>query len=429
MRSLQKAELSRLIDDETIPEPMRELLRVRLGSAKASVKKYESILNCVNTDNRLRGCLQFRGASRTGRFAGRLFQPQNLPRQTMEPEAIEAAIEDVTLWGELAGDAPDILSQALRGAITVPVGKRMVVADYSNIEGRVLAWAAGEAWKVKAFQAYDAGTGPDLYKLTYSRAFNVPVETVTKAQRQMGKVLELAMGYGGGVGAFCTFARGYGIDLTDMAASLDGAIPADVLAEAGKAYEWAAETKRTSGLSRDVWLACDSVKRLWRRANPRIVGLWSRMEAAVREALSEGREAAVTERIAFVRRGAWLLMRLPSGRYLCYPSPRLDDEGRISFMGVDQFTRKWERIETFGGKLVENLIQGAACDILCDALPRLEAAGYLPILTVHDEVLAEAPDTDAFTHEGMEALMTVNPAWAPGLPLAAAGFNSYRYHK
>lgn len=429
IKTLQKAELSRLIEDETIPEPMREILRVRLGSAKASVKKYESILNCVNTDNRLRGCLQFRGAARTGRFAGRLFQPQNLPRQTLEPEAIEAAIEDVTLWGELKGDAPDVLSQALRGAITVPTGKKMVVADYSNIEGRVLAWVAGESWKLDAFRAYDAGTGPDLYKLTYARAFNVPVESVTKPQRQMGKVLELAMGYGGGVGAFCTFARGYGIDLTDMADSLEGAIPPAVLAEAGKAYEWAAENKRTSGLSRDVWIACDSVKRLWRRANPCIVDLWSRMETVAREALAQGCNLKVTDNVAFVRRGSWLLMRLPSGRFLCYPSPRANDDGRISFMGVEQFTRKWERIDTFGGKLTENAIQAIACDILCESLPRLEVEGYEVILTVHDEVLAEAPDRPEFNHQAMEKLMATNPSWAQGLPLAAAGFDSYRYHK
>ena len=369
--------------------------------------------------------------------SGRLFQPQNLPRQTKDPDDVNQDIDDLKagelwMWSQdLAGD----LAQALRGAIIVPPGKKMVVADYSNIEGRVLAWVAGEKWKLQAFREYDACTGPDLYKLTYSRAFNIDVAKVTKPQRQMGKVLELAMGYGGGVGAFVAFATGYSVHLETMADSLDGVIPSDVYEESCDLYEWAAGQNRLGGLSRKVWIACDSVKRLWRRSNPHIVALWDSAAAACVTAI---REPGVKVGIALdgavhaVRKGSWLYIRLPSGRFLCYPSARLGskEEGcDLTYMGVNQYTRKWERIKTFAGKLVENTIQAIACDVLADALPRLDANGYEPILTVHDEVLAEALDTNEFTHERMEKLMATNPKWAKGLPLAAAGFESKRYHK
>lgn len=435
LKNLQKAEVSRLIEDDSIPEPMRELLRIRLSSAKASVKKYQAILDCVNSDNRLRGGLQFRGASRTGRFSGRHMQPQNLPRQTLSPKQIEERIEE-TLDGSLldfSSDPAGELAQCLRGAITVPKGSKMVVADYSNIEGRVLAWMAGEDWKLKAFRAYDNGTGPDLYKLTYARAFNVPVETVTKPQRQMGKVLELAMGYGGGVGAFVTFARGYGVDLNDMAEGLKGVIPPEVTHDAERLYEWAVDNKRTGGLSHGVWVACDSVKRLWRAANAGIVSLWG---AAGEACLTAVKEKGVRVPIALggkvyaVMRGSWLLVHLPSGRFICYPAARIDESGAsITYMGVNQYTRKWGRIETFAGKAVENLTQAVACDVLCHALPIVSDAGYKPILTVHDEILTEAPDTPEFNHKKLEALMSTNPPWSMELPLSADGFDSYRYHK
>ena len=436
LKNLQKSEVARLAEDERLPEPLRELLRVRLGAAKASIKKFQSVLDCVNKDGRLRGCLQFRGASRTGRWSGRLFQPQNIARPSMSDDDIRLAIacakaRDMDFFfGDRVGEA---LSNCLRGEIIVPPGKKLVVADYSNIEGRVLAWEAGEQWKLDAFRAYDAGTGPDLYKLTYSKAFNVPVETVTKAQRQMGKVLELAMGYGGGPGAFVTFARGYGIDLHGMAKAVLPVVPRAVLDEAVKSYEWAAaQPERLVGLERDVWIACDSVKRLWRRANSRIVEFWAETERACLMALNQKNSDWFGPRhsLRVFKKGAWLLIRLPSGRFLCYPAPVLgDDTCAFTYMGVNQYTRKWERIKTYAGKVVENITQAIAADVLANALPWLERAGYLPILTVHDEVLTEAPDDPKFCHEKLEAEMCKLPKWGRGLPLAAAGFDDYRYRK
>lgn len=439
LETLRKGEVERLLESPELPEPMKELLRIRLGAAKSSVKKFQTVLDCATGDGqngaRLRGCLQFRGAARTGRFSGRLFQPQNLARPTMTDDAINASIEAIKggyldlLYPE--EKFPEVVSNCLRGVITVPRGKKMFVADYSNIEGRVLAWLAGEEWKLKAFREYDAGTGHDLYKLTYSKAFTVPVEEVTKPQRQMGKVLELAMGYGGGPGAFVTFAMGYGIDLHDMAKTTLPVIPLDVREESERAYEWAAkEPRRLCGLDHNVWIACDSVKRLWRRANPHIVAFWGTVEEACVTTVREGGKVRLPHNMLAWRSGKWLGIRLPSGRHLLYPGAQTGEEGcAFSYMGVHQMTRKWTRIKTYAGKCVENITQAVACDVLCNAFKNVIAAGFQPVLSVHDEILTEAWDNGRLTYKDLEKAMEILPAWATGLPLSAAGFESYRYHK
>lgn len=355
--TMTKAELEKRLGDPEIPEPVRELLGLRLLSTRTSVKKFEAIINCASTrDGRLRGTLQFRGAARTGRFAGRLFQPQNLPRPSMSNDEIELAIalaKDGDALIRTYDDPSSALSQCLRGEIIAPEGKKLVVADYSNVEGRVLAWLAGEDWKLKAFREFDAGHGFDLYKLTYARAFNVAPETVTKPQRQMGKVLELAMGYQGGVGAFVTFARGYGINLDDMATAVRGAIDPTIWHKAADSYEFFREKGTTHGLARETFIACDAVKRAWRIANAQIVDLWAVMDEAIRRAMTSNETVAVGKHLKLMRKGNYLLMQLPSGRYLCYPSPRLpdDDSCTFSFMGVEQYSRKWTRIKTFGGRM------------------------------------------------------------------------------
>lgn len=435
MESMTKAELEKRCDDPELPEPMRELLRLRLMSTKTSIQKFQSIINCVCSDDRLRGCLQFRGAARTGRFSGRLFQPQNLARPTMQNEFIDFAIETLKdgtfdMWFD---NASEVLPNLLRGEIIAPEGKKLVVADYSNVEGRVLAWLSGEQWKLKAFREFDEGHGHDLYKLTYGRTFNVPPESVTKAQRQMGKVLELALGYGGGAGAFVTFARGYGIDLHDMAASVREAINPTIWAEAEDSYEFFVERNLTAGLDREVFLACDAVKRAWRLANTHIVGFWNAVDKALEDALANGVKASAGEHVRMKKVGNYLLVRLPSGRFLCYPSPRIgaigSDDDRFSYMGVQQFSRKWCRIRSYASKVVENITQAVSCDLLCEALLKLESHGFETVLTVHDEAITEAPDSPEFSLELMEALMTELPEWAKGLPLAAAGFEAKRYRK
>ena len=431
--TMTKAELEKRVSDTSIPEPVRELLALRLMSTKTSVKKFEAVINAVNKDNRLRGCLQFRGAARTGRWSGRLFQPQNLPRPSMSEDEISLAINAAKngCLDLFFDDPAKALSNCLRGLIIAPEGKKLVVADYSNIEGRVLAWLSGEDWKVKAFEEFDAGHGHDLYKLTYGRTFNVDPGSVTKTQRQMGKVLELAMGYQGGAGAFVTFAKGYGIDLDAMADVVAQTIDPNVWTEAESSYEYFREKNLTCGLERKTFIACDAVKRAWRMANSNIADFWRKADDAVVKAMTSPSRVKVGEFITMYRRGAYLVVELPSGRKLCYPAPQLHDDGTctFSYMGVEQFTRKWKRIKTYGGKVVENMTQAVAADVLAEGLINLEAAGYETVLTIHDEVLAETPNTPDYNVKEMMRLMTELPSWTKGLPLAAAGFEDVRYRK
>jgi len=414
-----------------LPDVARELLEIRLGASRTSTTKYQALLNATSEDGRLRGTLQFCGASRTGRWAGRVFQPQNLARvpKYLKKE-YDTAVEIIKAGGvDLFYDNPmEVLGACVRGALVAGRGKKFCVSDLSNIEGRGLAWAAGETWKLKAFADFDKGIGSDLYKLAYAKAFNVPVETVDDGdQRQIGKVMELALGYSGGVGAFVTFAAAYGIDLAALADKAQ--LPAWVVAETGKAWKWAEGNDRTYDLPENVWRVCDGFKRLWRRAHPETVAWWKEVEDAARAAILNPGNVFNARSIRFAAQGAWLRMLLPSGRSLCYPSPRVDDNGVISYMGVNQFSRKWSRIKTYSGKLVENAIQGIARDVLAGNMPLMEACGYEIVLSIHDEVITETPDTKDFSVAGLSAILAHTPPWAKGFPLAAAGFETYRYKK
>ena len=324
-----------------------------------------------------------------------------------------------------------LTSDAVRGCIVAPPGRKLCVADLANIEGRGLAWLAGEAWKLKAFAAYDAGTGADLYKLAYARSFGVDVDSVDKAQRQVGKVQELGLGYEGGVAAFLTFAAVYGMDLDELAAAVLASADHDMLERAQGMLAWFKKKKRsTHGLSERVWIACEVLVLSWREAHPATVALWAALAEAARGAIaSPGQMFAAGRHLKLRRDADWLRIRLPSGRYLCYLHPQVADDGQISYTGVDQYTRQRKRIETYGGKLAENCTQAFARDVLAYNMPAIEAAGYAIVLSVHDELLTETPDTDDFTSDHLAALMASPLPWAPGLPLAAAGFEAKRYHK
>ena len=384
LENCTKGQLEKRLGDPDVPEPVKDLLRLRLSATRTSTQKFQAIINATNSDGRLRGCLQFRGASRTGRFSGRLFQPQNLPRPKMSNAEIYFAI-DAVKSGEFDawyGDPSKVLPDLLRGEIIASKGNKLVVADFSNIVGRVLAWLSGEEWKIKAFREFDAGRGHDLYKLTYGRTFGVDPGKVTKPQRQMGKVLELALGYGGGAGAFATFARGFGIDLHGMAKTVQSVVDPSLWRAATDAWDWASQTRRTADLDKPVFIACDAVKRAWRKANAKIEGFWWAVDQAIASAMASP-ERAVVGRITFERRGSYLLVQLPSGRYLCYPSPRVgkvdssDTRDCFSYYGVNQYTRKWERIRSYGPK---------AC--IAAGTPVLCRNGWTPIedVTSSDEV-------------------------------------------
>lgn len=438
---MQKSTLERRINDPDLPAPLRELLTIRLAACTTSTSKYKALMKGVSSDGRLRGTLQFCGASRTGRWAGRLFQPQNLPRPTMKQEQIDQGIEALKLGvADLVFEnIMELTSSALRGCIMAPPGKKLVVSDLSNIEGRFLAWLAGEEWKLQAFRDYDniIGTdengepvraGHDLYKLAYARAFNMTPEEVDKAMRQIGKVMELGLGFGGGVAAFVTFALVYGLDLEDLADAALPNIPIAIQREAKSWWQASVKQKKTYGLSERVFITCDSLKRLWRNAHPETVSLWSELENAVRRAIAQPGKQFNCRRLKVRKDGSWLRIALPSGRVVCYPGAAIV-KGEITYMGVNPYSRKWQRLKTYGGKLVENVTQAGARDVLAGNMPAVEARGYEIVLTVHDEVITEAPDKDFYFHDQLSRLLATNPTWAPDLPLNAGGFEAYHYRK
>lgn len=415
-----------------IPEPLKELLRVRLAASTTSVSKYARLRGAICRDGRLRGTIQYRGASRTGRDAGRLFQPQNLPRPTLKQWQIDAGIEAVLHGAEdiITSNPMELLSSALRGVIVAPPGKKLCVADLSNIEGRAQAWLAGETWKLKAFASFDEGTGHDLYKIAYGKSFGVDPADVTKDQRQVGKVQELALGYEGGVAAFITFALAYGIDLDEMAERAFANIPTHIMSRASSNWAWTKKAGRTThGLDQRTWLVCESFKLAWREAHPEISAMWKELDDTIRRAIGSPGQVFVVRRLKIERVKAWLRIQLPSGRYLCYPGIGIDEKGNISYMGTHQYTRKWTRLKSYGGKFFENICQAVACDVLFHNKERMENDGYKIVLPVHDEVITETPDTDDYNAEGLSQRLAAQAAWAKGFPLAAAGFETYRYKK
>jgi DNA polymerase len=441
---LRKDTLERACDNPDIPEPVKELLSVRMQSSSTSVKKFSVLARATSADGRMRGLLQFAGAGRTARWAGRTFQPQNLTRPKMQQAEIEFAIEVIKANGGTScdmfygGDVMPVLADVVRSCLIAPEGRKLCVADLSNIEGRVAAWLAGENWKLQYFRDYDAGVVAfDNYMMAYSKSFGVTPEVVAAdkkaggVMRQIGKVQELMLQYEGGVGAFVTGAATYHVDLEDMARKALPVLPDSVVQESRSFLEWLRKKKKgsTHGLPDDVFIACDAIKRLWRAAQPEITSYWPELRDAALSAISCPGKIFHARKIAACMDGSWLRLRLPSGRFLCYPSARIEENGSISYMGIHQYTRKWVRLYTYGGKLFENVCQAVARDVMADAMPRAEAAGYEIVLTVHDELVTEAPDEGEFCADGLSTIMSTCPAWATDLPLAAAGFESYRYKK
>lgn len=428
--------VERRMQDPDLPIELRDLLGVRLEASTASVAKYKRVRRSVSADGRLRGTHQFCGAARTGRWAHRAFQPGNLPRPTMKNHVIE---EDITALkdGTSSVILPSVMksaSNAIRGVIVAPKRRKLVVADLSNIEGRKGAWLAGEKWKLQAFCDFDAGTGQDLYKRAYGKAFNVDPAFDHKTleghlARQIGKVMELMLQYEGGVGAFVTGAAAYGIDLEDLAKRAWSTIPKDVLEEAISFRAWVLEQGGNDyGLPDKVFIVCDALKRLWRQAHPEIVETWADLRRAVTVVVENPGQVIETRRVTIRRDGNWLRIILPSGRSLCYPSPRVAGSS-ITYMGINPYSRKWQRLATYGGKLLENITQASSRDVFAGSLPAIEAAGYDPLALIHDETVTETPDSSEFSAERLGMLMSTVPDWAPGLPLAAAGFDCYRYRK
>lgn len=400
---MQAGTLERRVSDENLPWPVRELIAIRLQVSTTSTAKYAALLRSVSSDGRLRGTQQFSGAARTKRWAGRLWQPTNLPRPDMDNDDILLGIDAMKAGSvHLFYDEPmKLASNAIRGEIIAAEGKKLVVSDLEQVEARVLPWLAGEQWKLDAFAAYDRGEGLDLYSSTATRILGRTITKKDPERQSHGKVVELACGYGGSVGAFLQFARLYGVDL-----------PPDEI------YD---------------------IVRAWREAHPALcdwdTGLWKKLDDAARLAIENpGRVFGAGEHIAFERWRNWLKMHLPSGGFLSYADPRIIPDEKfgdttVSYMGVNNYTKRWERITTYGGKLSADATQSTAREILAYNLPSIEEAGFPPVLLVHDETVTEPLDDPSFSVYKLNGLLSRCPPWAKGLPLAAGGFETYRYYK
>ena len=454
--------LERRLDDPELPAVVKELLHLRLRASKSSTSKYTRVLSS-HVDGYLRGLLQFCGALRTGRWAGRIFQPQNLPRLDLDAVRVWAGLpegEDLKVIGRcipayleatiaaFKAGSIDLVSDnvmldaanLLRSLIIAAPGSKLVVSDLANIEGRMLAWLSGEEWKLEAFRAFDRKEGPDLYKVAFARAFNKDPETIADEgnDRQVGKVQELSLGFYGSVGAFAAMAVTYSMELDDMAEQAWETLPerAKVKGQERWAKEIAKKKPQTYDLAQRTYIVCYALVWLWRQAHPATVAFWHDIESAVRKAIANPNVAFTVRSIVVDKKGTWLRIRLPSGRYLCYPSPRVgtetvDGETRsvISYMGVDQYTKQWKRIKTYSGKLVENITQASARDVLAYGLVAANEEGYSPRLTVHDEIICQPPDLEEFNDKHLSSLLATVPVWCEGLPLAAKGHTSYRYVK
>lgn len=372
----------------------KQFMSLRAKLAKSSIKKYDSMLRVTCDDGKARGCIQFYGAARTGRFAGRLIQIQNLPQNHMSDLAVARELVragDYDTVNVLYDSVSSTLSELIRTALVPEPGHRFVIADYSAIEARVTAWIAGEEWTLEAFRQ-----GKDIYCETASQMFHVPVvkNGANGELRQKGKAAVLACGYGGGVGAIKNI--GVAGDMTD-----------EDMAE---------------------------VVAMWRQSNPKICALWRNVErAAVRCVANKVSTEAAGGKVRFEYEKGILWMTLPSKRRIAYYGAQYGESryknGRaLSYMGRDQKTGKWSRLETWGGKLVENLVQATARDCLKEAMLQLEEEGWDMRATVHDEIICTEPVDGRGWEDMAEVMCRIHP-WEEGLPLAAAGYCCDFYQK
>ena len=387
--TLAKAAVAELI--KTAPADLGEVLSLRQELAKSSVKKYTAMENVVGSDGRARGLIQFYGANRTGRYAGRLIQVQNLPQNHLPDledarNLIKAGLFDAV--DMLYDSTSSVLSELIRTAFVPKDGSRFIVADFSAIEARIIAWFAGEKWRIDVFE-----NGGDIYCASASQMFHVPVEKngTNGHLRQKGKIAELALGYGGSVGALKAM----------------GALQMGVLEE-----------------------ELQPLVTAWRQSNPRIVKLWWDVDKA---AMTAVRQKTVTEThgIRFTYQSGMLFITLPSGRNLVYVKPRIGvnqfGSDAINYEGVGG-TKKWERIESYGPKFVENIVQATARDILTEAMLRLSASGFEIVMHVHDESVIEVP-TGISSIDEVCRIMSERPAWGNGLLLSADGYECEFYKK
>ena len=399
IKGLAKADVLDTLTGD-LPAQVRAALNLRREAAKTSTAKLIAMRDAASSDGRVRGTMQYHGAN-TGRWAGRRVQFQNVPRGALKPSEIEDCIahfHDGQYISIMYAPPLDVIVSCLRAMVIPKPGHDLVAADFSAIEARVLAWLAGEEKVLDIFRTHGK-----IYEHAAAGIYHVPMDEVTKAQRQIGKVAVLALGYGGGVGAFQSMARNYNVKVADQEA--------------------------------------DDIKKAWREAHPHIVAYWRELEQAAINAVDlevvckagpKGRE------VAFKKNGSFLWCRLPSGRVLCYPYPVIKQvevpwggtKPALFYWSVNGVTNKWEETSTYGGSLAENVTQAVARDLLAHGLTQLEQHGYPVIMHVHDEAVVEiASGSDDGVLVRIESLMSQTPSWAAGLPVTAEGWRARRYRK
>ena len=389
---MSRSNLVNLLGTSETPDVTRAI-ELRLEMAKSSVKKYEAMKAAVCSDGRIRGLLQFYAANRTGRWAGRLVQVQNLPQNHLKDLDLARQLvksNDGDLLGLAFGSVSDTLSQLIRTAFIAGERNHFIVADFSAIEARVIAWLAGEQWRMEVFKSHGK-----IYEASASQMFRVPIEKVTKGSelRQKGKIAELACGYQGGVRA-----------LKSMGA-LEMGVP---------------ETELQSIINR------------WRKANPNIVQLWNDVSEKALEATESLNLVPLRFGISFLHSKGSLIINLPSSRQLFFRNARIirnaSGNAVLAYDGMNQTTKTWETVETYGGKLVENIVQAIARDCLAESMLSLDAAGYRIVMHVHDEVVIETDGSEGSLADVI-AIMCRPISWAKSLPLKADGYETYYYKK
>lgn len=445
--------------EETGDEAVKAVVELRRNAAKTSVAKYRRMLATVSSDGRLRGSFNYHTAG-PGRWGGRLVQLQNLPRiQDYEEAGVNYTVSLLSSRTMPVSDTYDLInlgvgepmrwaSLALRHMIVAGEGNKLVSGDFSNIEGVVNAWISGEEWKLSAFREYFAGRGADLYKVGAAKICGISVVDVSKAQRQaQGKIPELACGYQGGVGAFVTMGATYLLKPQDFVPPVLATATAQEWDETAIRY---AKSPRKHGLPEDQWTAISIIVKGWRAAHPAIMQGWWDVQDAALEAIARPNEPirCYGNRVTFLHTDGWLYCQLPSGRVLCYAEPFIKTETQV-FVNAkgEEYEREtngirfwgwsapagggkpdWRVEHTYGGKLCENIVQAIARDVLVDRMFDIERAGYPIVMHVHDEIVSEVPEWFGSDKE-YEALMSVVPAWAPGLPLNAKAWQDKRYIK
>lgn len=435
-----------LTRDDLTPEVQRAV-EIRLEAGKASIAKMAAFTARVCKNGRIKGSLQFHGATQTGRWAARGVQLQNLPKPDPALKTdVMAAIAAIKRGynrhdiAALFGPPISVVADCLRGMLCAPEGRVLRSRDLTGIEARMLPWLAGAHEVIAAFFEFDKGTGHDNYKVAAAQIYNIPIEQVTKEQRAVGKIAVLALGFGGGAAAFAKMAKVFRLDLATIYDTVFGiATPFN----REKALDGWKSRGNKSGIRKKAWLTAEMIKLAWRDANPEIVQFWWDLEeAAINAVENPGKTFRAGEFITFKKSGSFLRCKLPSGRSIFYPYPRVEwrktpwgkQKAVLVFKANDTFTRKWSDQEYYGGKGAENVTQASASDVMRFSIITTEEAGYENVLSVHDEGVAET-DEDFGSEEEFHERFTTPPPWSLpqgnrlGLPIAASGWTDDRYKK